>query len=110
VTHAQQTRVFGKQKQEHILILASGDRVRHLTIRPWMAALAFCFVGVFAIGYLLATSYLVLRDDLIGATMARRRACSTIMKTALQPFAPRSIASPRDSCSISRSSKTRSTS
>jgi murein DD-endopeptidase MepM/ murein hydrolase activator NlpD len=72
VTHAQQSRVFGKRKQEHILILASGDRVRHLTVRPWMAALAFCFVGVFAIGYLLATSYLVLRDDLIGATMARQ--------------------------------------
>jgi murein DD-endopeptidase MepM/ murein hydrolase activator NlpD len=72
VTHAQQARVFGKQKQEHILILASGDKVRHLTIKPWMAALSVCFVGVFAIGYLLATSYLVLRDDLIGATMARQ--------------------------------------
>jgi len=72
VTHAQHSRVFGQKKQEHILILASGDRVRHLTIRPWMAAVAFCFVGVFAIGYLLATSYLVLRDDLIGATMARQ--------------------------------------
>jgi murein DD-endopeptidase MepM/ murein hydrolase activator NlpD len=72
VTHAQQTRVFGKQKQEHILILASGDKVRHLTIKPWMAALSVCIVGVFAIGYLLATSYLVLRDDLIGATMARQ--------------------------------------
>jgi murein DD-endopeptidase MepM/ murein hydrolase activator NlpD len=72
VTHTQQNRVFGKQKQEHILILASGDQVRHLTVRPWMAAIAFCFVGVFAIGYLLATSYLVLRDDLIGATMARQ--------------------------------------
>ncbi len=72
MTHTQQNRVFGKQKQEHILILASGDRVRHLTVRPWMAAVALCFVGVFAIGYLLATSYLVLRDDLIGATMARQ--------------------------------------
>lgn len=72
MTHAQQSRVFGKQKQEHILILASGDRVRHITIKPWIAALAFCFVGVLAIGYLLATSYLVLRDDLIGATMARQ--------------------------------------
>ncbi|OWV95390.1 hypothetical protein ATY81_09415 [Rhizobium sp. R72] len=72
MTHAQHSRVFGQKKQEHILILASGDRVRHLTIRPWMAAVAFCFVGVFAIGYLLATSYLVLRDDLIGATMARQ--------------------------------------
>ncbi|WP_028744575.1 peptidoglycan DD-metalloendopeptidase family protein [Rhizobium mesoamericanum] len=72
MTHAQHSRVFGQRKQQHILILASGDRVRHLTIRPWMAALVFCFVGVFAIGYLLATSYLVLRDDLIGATMARQ--------------------------------------
>nr|WP_246709741.1 peptidoglycan DD-metalloendopeptidase family protein [Rhizobium laguerreae] len=43
-----------------------------MTVRPWMAALALCFVGVFSIGYLLATSYLVLRDDLIGATMARQ--------------------------------------
>jgi len=72
VTHAQHQRVFGKRSQEHILILASGDKVRHMTVKPWMAALAFCFVGVFAIGYLLATSYLVLRDDLIGATMARQ--------------------------------------
>jgi murein DD-endopeptidase MepM/ murein hydrolase activator NlpD len=43
-----------------------------MTIRPWMAALTFCFFGVFAIGYLGATSYLVIRDDLIGATMARQ--------------------------------------
>ncbi|WHO71295.1 peptidoglycan DD-metalloendopeptidase family protein [Rhizobium sp. BT03] len=67
-----QHRVFGRRAQEHILILASGDKVRHMMVRPWMAALAFCFVGVFSIGYLLATSYLVLRDDLIGATMARQ--------------------------------------
>ncbi|RFB95675.1 peptidase [Rhizobium leguminosarum bv. trifolii] len=67
-----QHRVFGRRAQEHILILASGDKVRHMTVRPWMAAVAFCFVGVFSIGYLLATSYLVLRDDLIGATMARQ--------------------------------------
>ncbi|NLS05187.1 M23 family metallopeptidase [Rhizobium sp. P32RR-XVIII] len=72
MTHAQHSRVFGKRSQEHILILASGDKVRHATIKPWMAALAFCFGGVFVIGYLLATSYLVLRDDLIGATMARQ--------------------------------------
>ncbi|PDT03753.1 peptidase [Rhizobium chutanense] len=67
-----QHRVFGRRAQEHILILASGDKVRHVTVRPWMAAIAFCFIGVFSIGYLLATSYLVLRDDLIGATMARQ--------------------------------------
>lgn len=43
-----------------------------MTVRPWMAALAVCFICMLSIGYLLATTYLVLRDDLIGATMARQ--------------------------------------
>ncbi len=67
-----ENRVFGKRAKQHLIIVASGDRIRHMTVHPWMAALGFCFVGVFAIGYLAATSYLVLRDDLIGATMARQ--------------------------------------
>lgn len=67
-----ENRVFGKRAQQHVVILASGDRIRHMTIRPWMAAVAFCFAGMFTVGYLGATSYLVLRDDLIGATMARQ--------------------------------------
>ncbi|WJH40096.1 M23 family metallopeptidase [Aliirhizobium terrae] len=65
-------KVFGKRTQQHVLILASGDKIRHLTLRPWMVALAFCFAGVTMIGYLGATSYLVIRDDLIGATIARQ--------------------------------------
>ncbi|SFB38609.1 Murein DD-endopeptidase MepM and murein hydrolase activator NlpD, contain LysM domain [Rhizobium sp. NFR07] len=65
-------KVFGKRTQQHVLILASGDKIRHLTLRPWMVALAFCFAGVTTIGYLGATSYLVIRDDLIGATIARQ--------------------------------------
>ena len=64
--------VFGKRRKEHIVILASGDTIRHMTIRPWMAALAFCFAGVMAIGYLGATTYLVFRDNLIGGSMARQ--------------------------------------
>jgi murein DD-endopeptidase MepM/ murein hydrolase activator NlpD len=67
-----ESRVFGKRAQKHIIILASGDKVRHMTFQPWMAALSVCFVSVFSIGYLAATSYLVLRDDLIGGTMARQ--------------------------------------
>ncbi len=43
-----------------------------MTIRPWMSALAICFVGMFGTGYLAATTYLVLRDDLIGGTIARQ--------------------------------------
>jgi murein DD-endopeptidase MepM/ murein hydrolase activator NlpD len=64
--------VFGKKKENHLLILASGDKVRHMTIRPWMAALGVSVFGIFTIVYLSATAYLVLRDDLIGASMARQ--------------------------------------
>ena len=67
-----ENRIFGKRAKQHVVILASGDKIRHMTIRPWMAAVAFCFAGMFTVGYLAATSYLVLRDDLIGATMARQ--------------------------------------
>jgi len=72
VTDTAENRVFGKKREPHVLILARGDRVRHMTIRPWMAALAGCTIGLFSLGYLGATSYLILRDDLIGATMARQ--------------------------------------
>ncbi len=72
MTAKPRSQVFGKQKPSHTIIVASGDTVRHMTVRPWMAALAVCLIGIFSIGYLLATSYLVLRDDLIGATMARQ--------------------------------------
>jgi len=72
VAKGTENRVFGKRAPQHVLIFASGEKIRHMTVRPWMAALAFCFLGVFAIGYLGATSYLVIRDDLIGATMARQ--------------------------------------
>lgn len=65
-------RVFGKRSQPHVVILARGDKIRHMTVHPWMAAVAFCFVGVMAIGYLGATTYLIFRDNLIGASMARQ--------------------------------------
>ena len=46
--------------------------IRHFTIRPWLAAFGGSALLAIAIGYLLATSYLVLRDDLIGASTARQ--------------------------------------
>ncbi|MFY8101379.1 MAG: M23 family peptidase, partial [Allorhizobium sp.] len=63
VTAGSNNQVFGKRKEQHIVILASGDRIRHMTIRPWMVALSICFLGTMAIGYLGATTYLVLRDN-----------------------------------------------
>ncbi|MBO3760600.1 peptidoglycan DD-metalloendopeptidase family protein [Ciceribacter sp. L1K22] len=67
-----QGRVFGKRREPHIIIVAQGDNIRHVTVRPWMVALGVSFLGMMAIGYLGATTYLVLRDNLIGASMARQ--------------------------------------
>ncbi|MEQ8449295.1 MAG: M23 family metallopeptidase [Nitratireductor sp.] len=72
MTEARTPPVFGKRTEPHTVIIARGDQIRHFTVRPWVAALAGSVIAAFAIGYLLATSYLVLRDDLIGATVARQ--------------------------------------
>ncbi|MEO9339106.1 M23 family metallopeptidase [Mesorhizobium sp. SB112] len=63
---------FGRRKEPHTVIIARGDEIRHFTIRPWLAALIGSALCAVAIGYLLATSYLVMRDDLIGASTARQ--------------------------------------
>ncbi|MEI9410228.1 M23 family metallopeptidase [Mesorhizobium salmacidum] len=67
-----QSAVFGRRKEPHTVIIARGNEIRHFTIRPWLAAFIGSGLAAIAIGYLLATSYLVLRDDLIGATTARQ--------------------------------------
>jgi murein DD-endopeptidase MepM/ murein hydrolase activator NlpD len=67
-----QSSVFGRRKEPHTIIIARGDEIRHFTLRPWVAAVAGSALAAIAVGYLLATSYLVLRDDLIGATTARQ--------------------------------------
>ncbi|MCJ8518210.1 murein DD-endopeptidase MepM/ murein hydrolase activator NlpD [Pseudorhizobium tarimense] len=67
-----ETKSFGRKRPEHIVILACGDKVRHMTIRPWMAALGFCIVSIFSVGYLAATTYLFVRDDLIGGAISRQ--------------------------------------
>jgi murein DD-endopeptidase MepM/ murein hydrolase activator NlpD len=72
VAHPAQTTVFGKRREPHTVIIARGDTIRHFTVRPWMAALVGSVFAVMAIGYLLATSYLVFRDNLIGGAMAHQ--------------------------------------
>ena len=64
--------VFGKRKEPHTVIIARGNDIRHFTVRPWLATLAGSALAAIAVGYLLATTYLVLRDDLIDATTARQ--------------------------------------
>lgn len=72
MTQSGQSAVFGRRKEPHTVIIARGNEIRHFTIRPWLAALIGSALAAVAIGYLLATSYLVLRDDLLGATSARQ--------------------------------------
>src|SRR4249920_2914221 len=64
--------VFGRRKEPHTVIIAHGDAIRHFTVRPWLVAVCGSALLSIAVGYLLATSYLVLRDDLIGASTARQ--------------------------------------
>jgi murein DD-endopeptidase MepM/ murein hydrolase activator NlpD len=72
VAHSPQSTVFGKRTEPHTVIIARGDTIRHFTIRPWIAAVAGSVCAAIAIGYLVATSYLVLRDNLIGASVAHQ--------------------------------------
>lgn len=67
-----QSAVFGKRKEGHTVIIARGDHVRHFTVRPWVAGLIGSVACAAAAFYLLATTYLVFRDDLIGASVARQ--------------------------------------
>ncbi len=64
--------VFGKRREPHTIIIAHGDSVSHFTVKPWLTLSIGAVLSAMAVGYLLATSYLVLRDDLIGATVARQ--------------------------------------
>jgi murein DD-endopeptidase MepM/ murein hydrolase activator NlpD len=71
-SNAQALPVFGKRREPHTIIIAHGDSVSHFTIKPWVTLSIGAILSAMAIGYLLATTYLVMRDDLIGATVARQ--------------------------------------
>ncbi|EJN06549.1 metalloendopeptidase-like membrane protein [Phyllobacterium sp. YR531] len=59
-------------KEPHTIIIARGDTIRHFTLKPWMGIAAGTFVIGLATCYLLATSYLVFRDDLLHGSVARQ--------------------------------------
>lgn len=59
-------------KEPHTIIIARGDSIRHFTLKPWMALAASTFAIGLATCYLLATSYLVFRDNLIHGSVARQ--------------------------------------
>ena len=60
------------RKPPHRIIIARGDNVRGFTVRPWIAASLVVTGIVFSCVYFLATGYLVFRDDLLAASLARQ--------------------------------------
>lgn len=66
------TQVFGKRREPHTVIIAQGQNIRHFTIQPWIAGLVASMFLAVAVGYLLSTGYLILRDDLLNTTVARQ--------------------------------------
>jgi murein DD-endopeptidase MepM/ murein hydrolase activator NlpD len=52
------------------IIIARGEHVRAFTVRPWLAASAAVIGMAFGLAYLVATSYLFLRDDVVASSIA----------------------------------------
>ncbi len=65
-------RDFGKRKEPHRVIIARGDNVRSFTISPLVAGLATAIGTMLMVGYVGATAYLVLRDDIIQSSAERQ--------------------------------------
>ena len=61
-----------KPGSHHRIVIASGDNVRAFTIKPWVAIMAGAAAALFGVLYFAATGYLVFRDDLLAASLARQ--------------------------------------
>lgn len=72
MTEARTNLAFGKKRTQHVLILASGEKVRHVTIRPLLVIPTLLIILVMSLGFIGSTAYLVFRDDMLGAMIARQ--------------------------------------
>lgn len=68
----QQRPSFAKRGPAPRITVTRGGKARSFTIRPWLAALAVTGFGLFLTAYVGATSYLIYRDDLLGASLSRQ--------------------------------------
>lgn len=66
------SRSFGRRTEPHLITISRGGRERSFTVRPWVALSVASVATVFAVTYLALTAYLVWRDDIIGAAIARQ--------------------------------------
>lgn len=63
---------FARPKPLHRIIITRGDRVRSFTVRPWLLRTFGGAAVAFGALYLAATGYLVFRDDILAASIARQ--------------------------------------
>ncbi len=63
---------FGRRDNLHTITITKGGKSQKFTLRPAYFAAICGLLAIFVISYLGATAYLVMRDDLIGASLARQ--------------------------------------
>jgi len=71
ISHVREPQTFGKRKEPHSIVITRNGQSRHFSINPLYFSVLVGFVAMFSVGYFAATTYLVLRDDLIGSRGAR---------------------------------------
>ncbi|MGQ7791661.1 M23 family metallopeptidase [Faunimonas sp. B44] len=70
----QQTKAFGRRKELPRVSITRGGTTRTYTVRPWLFGTVIGTFLMFGAGYLGATGYLLYRDDLLGASVAKQQA------------------------------------
>ncbi len=69
--HLNPSSPFGR-REPHTITIARGDNIRQFQLRPWSKASLLALGSALLFGYVASTGYLVLRDDLLAAKMARQ--------------------------------------
>lgn len=73
MTNTRQSRVFGSRGQRrHTIIIASGDRVRHVTVGNWALMGCGAILTLALGGYLAITAYFLMHDDLVDLNAERQ--------------------------------------
>ena len=69
---SQQKPHYPGRKPLPTIIFARNGKVRSFKVRLWVAVPLLCLIGLCVTAYIGASAYLIYRDDLLGATLARQ--------------------------------------